>query len=60
MSNSVDEFLSKKGIKKFKNGVQAFMQKQAVKAAAVSMVLASAFAGPALAQKCSPVTAAGL
>ncbi len=54
MSNSVDEFLSKKGIKKFKNGVQAFMQKQAVKAAAVSMVLASAFAGPALAQKMQP------
>lgn len=50
MSNSVAEFFSKKGIKKFKNGIQAFAQKQAVKAAAVSMVLATAFAGSAMAQ----------
>lgn len=50
MSNSVAEFFSKKGVKKFKNGIQAFAQKQAVKAAAVSMVLATAFAGQAMAQ----------
>lgn len=49
MSNSVAEFFSKKGVKKFKNGVKAFADRQAVKVAAVSMVLAAAFAAPAIA-----------
>lgn len=44
MSNSVSEFFSKEGIKKFKNGAKAFAERQAVKVAAVSMVLAGAFA----------------
>ncbi len=44
MSNSVSEFFSKEGIKKFKNGAKAFAERQAIKVAAVSMVLAGAFA----------------
>lgn len=44
MSNSVSEFFSKEGIKKFKNGAKAFAERQAVKVAAASMVLAGAFA----------------
>lgn len=44
MSNSVSEFFSKEGIKKFKSGAKAFAERQAVKVAAVSMVLAGAFA----------------
>lgn len=44
MSNSVSEFFSKEGIKKFKNGAKAFAEQHAVKVAAVSMVLAGAFA----------------
>lgn len=44
MSNSVSEFFSKEGIKKFKNGAKAFAERHAVKVAAVSMVLAGAFA----------------
>lgn len=44
MSNSVSEFFSKEGIKKFKNGAKAFAERQSVKVAAVSMVLAGAFA----------------
>ena len=44
MSNSVSKFFSKEGIKKFKNGAKAFAERQAVKVAAVSMVLAGAFA----------------
>ena len=45
MSNSVSEFFSKDGVKKFKSGVKAFTERQAVKVAAASMVLAGAFAG---------------
>lgn len=44
MSNSVSEFFSKEGIKKFKNGAKAFVERQSVKVAAASMVLAGAFA----------------
>ncbi len=44
MSNSVSEFFSKEGIKKFKSGVKAFAERQSVKAAAASMFLAGAFA----------------
>lgn len=44
MSNSVSEFFSKEGIKKFKNGAKAFAERQSVKVAAASMVLAGAFA----------------
>lgn len=44
MSNSVSEFFSKEGIKKFKSGAKAFVERQSVKVAAVSMVLAGAFA----------------
>lgn len=45
MSNSVSEFFSKNGVKKFKSGVKSFAERQAVKVAAASMVLAGAFAG---------------
>lgn len=45
MSNSVSEFFSKEGIKKFKSGVKAFADRQAVKVVIASMVLATAFAG---------------
>ncbi len=45
MSNNVAEFFSKDGVKKFKSGVKAFTERQAVKVAAASMVLAGAFAG---------------
>lgn len=44
MSNSVSEFFSKEGIKKFKSGAKAFVERQSVKVAAASMVLAGAFA----------------
>lgn len=47
MSNSVSEFFSKKGIKKFKNGLQAFAERQGTKVIAASMVLAGAFAANA-------------
>ena len=30
MSNSVSEFFSKEGIKKFKNGAKAFAERQAI------------------------------
>lgn len=45
MSNSVSEFFSKEGVEKFKSGVKSFVERQAVKAAATSMVLAGVFAG---------------
>lgn len=44
MSNSVSEFFSKDGVKKFTSGVKAFAERQAAKVAAASMVLAGAFA----------------
>ena len=40
---SVEDFFAKDGIKKFKNGVKAFKDKQAVRIAAATMVLSSAF-----------------
>ncbi len=43
MSNSVSEFFSKDGVRKFKSGVKSFAERQAVKVAAASMVLAGAF-----------------
>lgn len=43
MSNSVSEFFSKSGIKKFKNGVRAYAERQAGKVVAASMVLTGAF-----------------
>lgn len=55
MSESVKEFFSKEGIKKFKSGVKAFSSRQAVKVAAASMVLASAFAVSAHANTYNPV-----
>ena len=54
MSNSVSEFFSKEGIKKFKNGVKAFSDRQAVKVIAASMVLASAFSVSAHANTMEP------
>ena len=50
MSNSVSEFFSKEGIKKFKSGVKAYAERQAVKVAAASMILAGAFASNAIAR----------
>jgi len=47
MSNSVSEFFSKKGVKKFASGLQAFTERQAGKVIAASMVLAGAFAANA-------------
>ena len=43
MSNSISEFFSKSGIKKFKNGVRAYAERQAGKVVAASMVLTGAF-----------------
>lgn len=43
MSNSISEFFSKSGIKKFKNGAKSIADKTAVKVVAASMVLAGAF-----------------
>lgn len=47
MSNSVSEFFSKKGVKKFASGLQAFTERQAGKIVAASMVLAGAFGASA-------------
>ncbi len=47
MSKSVSEFFSKKGVKKFASGLQAFTERQAGKIIAASMVLAGAFAANA-------------
>ena len=44
MSNNVAEFLSKKGIKKFKSGAKAAFERHGVKTLAATAVLAGAFA----------------